>query len=104
MRTRAEELIPLRADLAEGAAQQRGGGDVELPELKAKEARLSELLDWFPDQGIQVKGWAPLLIDFPHRAGGRDLLLCWLEGEDGLDWYHDVAHGFAGRRPITELA
>jgi hypothetical protein len=52
---------------------------------------------------VQVKGFAPLLLDFPMRHDGRDLLLCWLEGERELAWYHDVAHGFPGRRPLSDL-
>jgi hypothetical protein len=52
---------------------------------------------------VQVKGFAPLLLDFPMSHDGRDLLLCWLEGERELAWYHDVAHGFPGRRPLSDL-
>jgi hypothetical protein len=96
-------LQPLRADLAElGSALAAGrpsdiGG---MPEHKALEAALHELLGWFTEQGIQVKGIAPLLIDFPADFGARRVLLCWLEGESGLDWYHDPALGFMGRRRI----
>lgn len=103
IRAVADELVPLRAELAERAARVRDGGDGELPEIKALEARLSELLDALTGRGIQVKGYAPLLVDLPHVRGDRTLLLCWLEGESELGWYHDVAHGFMGRRPISEL-
>ncbi|MBW3620510.1 MAG: DUF2203 domain-containing protein [Actinobacteria bacterium] len=103
LRAVAGELIPLRAELAEGAARMRAGGAADLPELKSLEARLSELLDDLTSGGIQVKGYAPLLVDLPHVRGDRRLLLCWLEGETELGWYHDEAHGFMGRRPITEL-
>jgi len=27
-------------------------------------------------------------------------LLCWLEGDPDLAWYHRVDLGFAGRRPL----
>lgn len=103
IRAVADELIPLRAELAERATRMRTGADGELPEVKALEARLSELLDSLTSRGIQVKGYAPLLVDLPHRRGDRSLLLCWLEGETELGWYHDVRHGFMGRRPLTEL-
>ncbi len=46
---------------------------------------------------------APLLIDFPALADGQQVLLCWLEGESTLDWYHRPELGFMGRRPIAEL-
>jgi hypothetical protein len=105
--SRAEELVAVRADLvelqvalAQGAATELGG----LPEAKALEARLSEILGWFPGHGLDLKGLAPLLLDFPSQLNGEPVLLCWLEGERELGWYHKPAHGFAGRRVIPEQA
>ena len=51
-------------------------------------------------EGIEVKGWAPVLVDFPAVLDGQDVLLCWLEGEPALEWYHRVDLGFAGRRRL----
>jgi hypothetical protein len=100
---RGAELIEVRASLVElqtalaaGRRSALGG----LPEAKACQARLSELLGWFPAQGLDLKGFAPLLLDFPSELDGEDVLLCWLEGETELGWYHKLAHGFAGRRRI----
>jgi len=99
----ADEIITVRADLTElRAALSRGqncalGG---IPEAKALEARLHEGLAWFTTQGVVLKGFAPLLVDFPAHRGGDDVLLCWLEGERELGWYHRVDLGFAGRRPL----
>jgi hypothetical protein len=64
-------LIPLRADLARRARALDAGDRTQRTAIKALEAHLSELLDWFRDQSIQLKGYAPLLIDFPMRAGVR---------------------------------
>jgi hypothetical protein len=103
VRARAEDLVTVRADLVEirqalsdGSPSPLGG----LAEAKALEARLSELLGWFPASGIELKGLAPLLIDFPAVLDGEPVLLCWLEGEPQLGWYHKASHGFAGRRRI----
>ena len=103
---RAAELVAVRADLvdlqtalARGVPSPLGA----LPEAKGLEARLSELLGWFPGQGLDVKGVAPLLVDFPARLNGETVLLCWLEGERELGWYHKPEHGFAGRRVIPAL-
>ena len=60
-------------------------------------------LEWFRRQGIEIKGFEPLLIDFPHRVGDRVVLLCWQYGEDDLGWWHDIDTGYAGRRPLSEL-
>jgi hypothetical protein len=103
VRPRAEDLIAVRADLVEirqalsdGSPSPLGG----LAEAKALEARMSELLGWFPASGLELKGLAPLLIDFPALVDGEPVLLCWLEGEIQLGWYHKADHGFAGRRRI----
>ncbi len=100
---RASELVTLRADLAELASELRAGDDSAWggrPELKAMEARFSELQSWFPEQGIEVKGLAPILIDFPALIDGISVRLCWLEGEPELGWYHRDELGFMGRRPL----
>jgi hypothetical protein len=100
---RAEAVIEVRANLVElqaalsaGVASPRGG----LPEAKAYQAQLSELIGWFSSEGIELKGIAPLLLDFPSELDGEPVLLCWLEGEQYLGWYHKLAHGFAGRRRL----
>ncbi len=95
----AAELIDLRADLAVARA---AGEDAALPlaETKALEARVHELIEWFPEQGLELKGIAPLLLDFPSTLDGEPVLLCWLEGEEDLAWYHRAELGFLGRRRL----
>ena len=96
-----DEVIELRARLVAGTrAHQTGDASPNVADLKADEARLSELLDGLRSRGIEVKGFAPLLVDFPSLLDGQEVLLCWLEGETELTWYHDPAHGFAGRRRL----
>jgi hypothetical protein len=101
--SQAAELVAVRADLVDlQTALNRGVPSPlgTLPEAKGLEARLSELLGWFPEHGLDVKGVAPLLVDFPATLNGETVLLCWLEGEHELGWYHKPEHGFAGRRVI----
>lgn len=95
----AARIIALRADLTESRGHVREGSP-GLPEVKAMEAHLQEALDWFPAQGIQVKGIAPLLIDFPADLDGEPVLLCWLENEPELVWYHPLMLGFMARRRL----
>jgi hypothetical protein len=100
---RASQLVAVRADLAELQADLRRGLPSPLgglPEAKGLEASLGELVAWFPDQGIQIKSFAPLLLDFPAVFGTEPVLLCWLEGETELGWYHRLDCGFPGRRLI----
>ena len=99
-----DEFVALRADTAELAAAVNGIGPATplggLPEFKAAQARLDELMTQIQHAGAEVKGFAPLLLDFPGEVDGRPVLLCWLEGDVGIDWYHRTELGFAGRRPI----
>jgi len=104
VRRRADEMITVRADLVElqaaleeGESPSRLGG---LAEAKGFQAQLSELLGWFPAHGVELKSIAPLLLDFPAEMDGEPVLLCWIEGEQELTWYHKPELGFAGRRPI----
>jgi hypothetical protein len=96
-------LIETRADTAELAAAVRDGAETTLgglPELKAAQARFDELLSKLAAADLQIKGVAPLLLDFPADLDGVPVLLCWLEGDRDLAWYHRVDLGFPGRRRL----
>ena len=100
-----DEIVALRADTAELAAAVTNGTQTSLggtPEFKAAQARLDELVTELTAADFQVKGLAPLLLDFPSEFDGVPVLLCWLEGDRELNWYHRTDLGFAGRRPIPE--
>ena len=54
--------------------------------------------------GIILKGIDQGLIDFPHiRSNGQEVYLCWMRGERDIEFWHSIADGFAGRRPVQEL-
>jgi hypothetical protein len=99
-----DEFVTVRADAAEIAASLIEGGAGTtlggLPELKAAQARLDELMSEIQRAGAELKGFAPLLVDFPSERAGVPVLLCWLEGDPELAWYHRADLGFAGRRPL----
>ena len=42
------------------------------------------------------------LLDFPSLRDGREVYLCWQEGEDGIAFWHEPDAGFAGRRPLAD--
>ena len=98
------ELVAVRADTVElGAALREGGAPSSLgglPEWKAAQARLNELMTTVQESGADLKGIAPLLVDFAAELDGVPVLLCWLEGEAELGWYHRLDLGFAGRRRL----
>jgi hypothetical protein len=108
LRPTLAEIITLRADMVElSAALVPGGAPTDLgglPERKAAEARLNELMTTVQETGAELKGMAPLLLDFPATLDGVDVLLCWLEGDADITWYHRADLGFAGRRPLPPEA
>jgi hypothetical protein len=57
-----------------------------LVELQAMEVVLRDL-----DRG---------LVDFPSIRDGREVFLCWEEGEDEIGYWHDLDAGYGGRRPL----
>ena len=99
-----DQIVEVRADAAELAASLVAGGVPTLlgglPEWKAAQARLDELMTEVQQTGAELKGLAPLLVDFPAEVDGVPVLLCWLEGDPELGWYHRVDLGFAGRRRL----
>jgi hypothetical protein len=104
LRALLDEFVAVRADAAElaaslapGEASSELGG---LPELKAAQARLDDIRSEIEAAGIEVKGFAPLLLDFPAELDGVAVYLCWLEGDAELSWFHRRDLGFAGRRPL----
>jgi hypothetical protein len=98
------EIVTVRADLVELSAALTPGGAPSplggLPERKAAEARLNELMTTVQETGADLKGMAPLLLDFPATLDDVPVLLCWLEGDPDITWYHRSDLGFAGRRPL----
>ena len=40
------------------------------------------------------------LIDFPALREGREIYLCWVEGEDEIGFWHELEAGYAGRQPL----
>ena len=58
----------------------------------------AEAIAAFTADGLHV-----VPVDFPAQIGDRVVLLCWLEGEERVEWFHDEASGFPGRRPLAEL-
>jgi hypothetical protein len=103
VRPRIDQVLALRADLAELRADIAAGRPSTLGNLadaKAWEAQLFAQLEAFAETGAVVKGFAPLLLDYPGERDGEAVLWCWLEGEPDIMWYHRLDCGFPGRRRV----
>jgi hypothetical protein len=40
------------------------------------------------------------LLDFPAIRDGREVYLCWKNGEGDIAYWHEIEDGFAGRQSI----
>jgi hypothetical protein len=89
-----------RAALGE-AAPGNGGGDpgrtVSQAFLELREAVLE-----LQERGIVLRDLERGLVDFPSRREGREVYLCWQEGEHEVAFWHEPDAGFAGRRPLAD--
>jgi hypothetical protein len=93
-----------RAATGLGEARRRARRNGHRGGLEAEVAgEMGTLLAWLEENHLVVKGVSPPLVDFPAQYGGRDVLLCWTEGEERIGWYHLHDAGFAGRKPVGEL-
>lgn len=80
----------------EGANGEGPKGEEDPPVSFDVQEALAEL----EDQGIVLRDPDRGLIDFRALHSGREVLLCWQLGEEGLQWWHLPEDGFAGRRPL----
>ncbi len=100
-------LLPLRQELEALQQRMRGNGhglQTRLEELNRQYATrlqaVNRLVRRIAAFGCQLKDPAMGLIDFPALREGREILLCWRLGEEGIHWWHDTTTGFAGRQPL----
>src|SRR6266545_1512084 len=97
-----------RLERVEGRVAGNGGGlDPErVRELQEEAAEVGAeialLVGELEAAGVQVKDLDQGLIDFParHPENHETVLLCWHLGEDGVQYWHGVQEGFAGRKPL----
>ncbi len=92
------ERIALTGGMAaprERIAGLRARKDASARTLKAAVEQIQEI-------GCELKDVETGLIDFPTRYKGQEVYLCWKLGESAIGFWHPVADGFRGRRPIDD--
>jgi hypothetical protein len=63
-------------------------------------AEIKQTLLEFHRREIQIKDLDRGLIDFPAILGGKEVFLCWEEGEEDIEFWHDLQSGYAGRERL----
>jgi hypothetical protein len=54
----------------------------------------------FDDRGILLRDLDRGLVDFPALRDGREIYLCWVDGEADIAFWHEIDAGFTGRQPL----
>jgi hypothetical protein len=97
-----EELSWLRED---GTVSPRAKAAVARleEEQRAQGKAFEEALERLGRIGAQLKALEAGLVDFLTPRGEELVCLCWKEGEEAIQCWHDLESGFSGRRPISQL-
>ncbi len=81
----------------------RGGEDVggnSVNEMIRSMAALRDVAMQLAANEIQIKDLERGLVDFPAIIGGKEVFLCWEDGEEDIEHWHDLDAGYAGREPL----
>jgi hypothetical protein len=75
------------------------GGDLVNNWIRAL-AAMQEVLGEFQRRDILIKDLERGLVDFPAIIGGREVLLCWEQDEEDIEFWHDLDTGYGGRERL----
>lgn len=65
---------------------------------------LIEIVKHISSLNVEIKSLDTGLIDFPHiRNNGEQVYLCFMHGEEHIEFWHGLYSGFAGRLPLNEI-
>ena len=85
----------------------RNGGaslDVKIHETQTKVeeagSQVAEIIKEIDDQGIIVRDVNMGLVDFPSFREEQEILLCWVRGEDTIQYWHGTNEGYMSRKPL----
>jgi len=100
MRRARERLGDAEArEALEAAGQSNGGGEpgklVSEGFLELRESMLE-----LREREIVLRDLDRGLVDFPALRDGREVYLCWIDGEDDIEFWHDLDAGYPGRQPL----
>ena len=100
MRAARDRLGDAEARAALGAAGPTNGGGQPGRIVSEGFIELRESMLELRDREIVLRDLDRGLVDFPTLREGREVYLCWEEGEQEIGFWHDPGAGFAGRRPL----
>lgn len=96
--------LQARVDVEELSAPSTGPDPRRLQELlrslDAEVQGFHRALQGFHDLGCELKDLERGLVDFYSMRGNDVVYLCWMDGEDSIQWWHSLDSGVKGRQRI----
>jgi hypothetical protein len=107
VRAQVQRIRQLVAEARERGSRAAGNGHAVSTNgqggAQEGDTELRALVETLQRDGIVLRDPDRGLIDFPAQSqSGREYLLCWLDGEEAIDWWHWPDAGFAGRTPLSQ--
>jgi hypothetical protein len=102
MRTARDQLGDREAREALSEAGPTNGGGAPGRTVSEAFVQLRDAVAELQELEVVLRDLDRGLVDFPALREGREVYLCWQEGEDGIGFWHEPDAGFAGRRPLDD--
>ena len=83
-----------------GTAPDRRKVDELLRLIETDVQTFHRTLEAFQALGCELKDLERGLVDFYSMRGNDVVYLCWMDGEDGIEWWHPLDTGVKGRLPL----
>jgi hypothetical protein len=87
-------------ELTVSGSADRGNMDGLLKDLESEVRIFHRALESLQDLGCELKDLERGLVDFYTMRGNDVVYLCWMDGEDGITWWHPLDTGMKGRAPL----
>jgi hypothetical protein len=100
LRSASERLGDREARAALGESAPGNGGGEAGRTVSEGFLELREAVLELRERDILLRDLERGLVDFPSLREGREIYLCWQEGEDEVSFWHEPDAGFAGRQPL----
>lgn len=94
------ELQKMETRVAKLTASGQDSGGTAVNSWLRTQADLKDVMLEFQSREIQIKDLGRGLLDFPAIVAGKEVFLCWEEGEEDIDFWHELDTGYAGRKKI----
>jgi hypothetical protein len=100
MRAARERLTDADARRALTAESPGNGGGSLGKQVGEAFVELRSGVDEFTRRGIVLRDLDQGLVDFPAIRDGREVYLCWIDGEPDIAFWHELDAGYRGRQPL----